>query len=87
MRPAANTPSSRGTRTSPASASTRTSANWAPKANLVRPANGPDASAPMSAVVSACALSPPGGTAPLLVYFTTDEVPQAKLAALAAEIS
>ena len=32
MRPAANTPSIRGTRTSPVSASTRTSANWAPKA-------------------------------------------------------
>ena len=32
IRPAANTPSSRGTRTSPVSASTRTSANWAPKA-------------------------------------------------------
>ena len=32
MRPAANTPVSLGTRTSPVSASTRTSANWAPKA-------------------------------------------------------
>jgi hypothetical protein len=66
MRPAANTPSSRGTRTSPVSASTRTSANWAPKAYLARPASGPDASAPTSAVVSACALRPPGGTAPSL---------------------
>ena len=32
IRPAANTPSMRGTRTSPVSASTRTSANWAPNA-------------------------------------------------------
>ena len=32
MRPAAKTPSMRGTRTSPVSTSTRTSANWAPKA-------------------------------------------------------
>ena len=40
MRPAANTPSSRGTRTSPVSASTRTSANWAPKAYLARLAAG-----------------------------------------------
>jgi hypothetical protein len=32
IRPAAKTPSSRGTRISPVSAFTRASANWAPKA-------------------------------------------------------
>ena len=61
MRPAAKTPSSRGTRTSPVSASTRASTNWAPKA--YRAWRG---SAPMSAAVSACALRPPDGTAPSL---------------------
>ena len=36
-RPTANTPSSRGTRTSPVAGSTRTSANWAPNACRAKP--------------------------------------------------
>ena len=59
IRPAANTPSSRGTRTSPVSASTRTSANWAPKAWRASRSVGLDRPRPCRR-----RLEPSGGTSP-----------------------
>jgi MmyB-like transcription regulator ligand binding domain len=72
MRPAANTPSSRGTRTSAVPASTRTSANWAPNEYLAW-----SGSASMSAAVAACAERPPAGTCPSLALTCSRSARQA----------
>ena len=76
MRPAANTPSSRGTRTSPVSASTLTSANWAP--NEYRAWSG---SAPMASPVDDCADRPPAGIAPSRARICSRSARQASITA------